>query len=168
MPKRSRAPRCGSLPTIVPFVELDRDDEERGRQVDDDAVDLPGVQRRDRVVVRVVHGRALRGPDEPRDVAVARRPDLGAELVRPEAGDGPDARDRRPGVRDDRLVDEVVRVRERDVPRALGRERDLRHVEVERLVAGPERVVERNRAPLVTWPFAKPSCFATAYATADS
>ena len=105
------------------------------------------VQRRDRVVVRVVHGRALRGPDEPRDVAVARRADLGAELVRPQAGDGPHARDRRSRVRDDRLVDEVVRVRERDVPRTLRRERDLRHVEVERLVAGPERVVERDCAP---------------------
>src|SRR5688572_23269417 len=93
-------------------VELDRHDEERRRQIDDDAVDLTRVQRRNGVVVRVVDGRALRGPDEPRDVAVARRAHLSAELVRAEASHGPDPRDRRPCVRDDCLVHEVVRVRE--------------------------------------------------------
>ena len=81
------------------------------------------------------------------DVVVARRPDLRPELVRAQARDGLHARDRRARVRHDGLVDEVVRVRERDVLRPLRRVRDLRHVEVERLLAGPERVVERHRAP---------------------
>src|SRR5262245_25368351 len=130
-----------------PVVELHGRDVEGRGQVDHDAVDLAGLQCRDRVVVRVVDGRALRGPDEVLDVVVAGRADLRAELVRPQSRHGPDSRDRRAGIPDGRLVHEVVRVRKRDVLRARGEERDLRHVEVERLRPRSERVVEGNRTP---------------------
>ena len=43
---------------ILPFGDLHRGDVERGRQVDDEAVDLAVLQRRDGSVVRVEDGHA--------------------------------------------------------------------------------------------------------------
>ena len=45
------------LPDDRAVLELDGDDVERGVEVDDDAVDLPDLQRLDRLVVVVVDAR---------------------------------------------------------------------------------------------------------------
>src|SRR6185312_8375764 len=112
---------------------------ERRRQVDDDAVDLAVLERLHRGVVRVVDERARRGLDAVDDVRVARRAELRAEFVAPETRDRPDLRDGLALSADDRLVDEVVRLREVDGLRAGRAERNLVDVEVERLVAGAVR-----------------------------
>ena len=111
-------------------------------------VDLAVLERLHRGVVRVEDERLRGGLDVLRDVRVARRPDLRAELERLEAGDRLDLRDRLALAADDRLVDVVVRHREVDGLRALGRVRDLGDVDVERLLARPERVVEGHDRPL--------------------
>ena len=80
----------------------------------------------------------------PDDVLVARRAELRAELVRLQRRDRLGARDLRVLAADERLVHVVVGVREVDHAIPLGRVRDLRHVEVEALVARPVRLGERG------------------------
>ena len=139
----------GELPDDGPVLDLlGADEEERGREVDDDAVDLLPVQGRDDVVRRVVDARLLVGLDGVLDVAEARRPDLGAELRVLQVGERGRVRDRRAVQPDERLVHVVVRVAEVDGHVALVGDRDLVDVEVEVLRAGPERVVERDDDPL--------------------
>src|SRR4051812_36962582 len=78
-------------------------DVERGRQVDDDAVDELVFQREDRLVVRVEDLDALR-LDRRADERVARGAELRGERVRLQRGDRLRLRDRRPVPHDDRLV----------------------------------------------------------------
>ena len=148
IPKCSFVPARGQLADDHAVGDLDGGDVEGRRQVDDDAVDLAVLQRLYRRVVRVVDEGLRRGLDVLRDVRVARRSDLRAELERLEAGDRLDLRDRLALAADDRLVDEVVAPREIGRLCALGRVRDLRDVDVERLLAGAERVVEGDDRPL--------------------
>src|SRR5262249_5537959 len=96
----------------------------------------------------IEHGRLLRRLDEVLDVLVARRAELRAELVLLQVGARLRACDRRSSLRDDRLVDVVVRVAEGDGLGARGRVRDLVDGEVELLRARGERCVERNDNPV--------------------
>ena len=147
-PKRSFVPLAANWPIDLAVRHLHRRDVERGRQVDDEPVDLAVLERLHRGVVRVVDlGRRAR-LDQVDDVVVARRPDLGTQLVLLEAVDRSHRRDRLALAADDRLVHEVVRLREVHRLRALRVVRDLRDVEVERLLAGAEGVVERGHRPL--------------------
>src|SRR2546421_8637172 len=70
-------------------------DEERGRQIDDEPVDLVRLQRRGHVRRVVVDGRLLVRLDVLDDVLVARRPELHPELVLLHVCLVLDARDRR-------------------------------------------------------------------------
>src|SRR5918994_4904816 len=81
---------------------------ERGRKVDDEAVDLAVLQRGHGGVVRVVDGDRLTRLDVPHDVLVTRRPKLRAELVLAQAVDRAHRRDGLALEAHDRLVDEVV------------------------------------------------------------
>src|SRR3954469_3158518 len=128
--------------------DLHRRDVEGRRQVDDDAVDLMGLQRRVDVVRRVVDRRLLVGLDVPLDVVVARRPDLSAELVLLHVGARLGGGDRGSLQADERLVDVVVGPAEVDALRTRGRERDLVDVEGEALGAGLERLVEWDDDPV--------------------
>src|SRR4051812_18046992 len=123
-------------------------EEERGRQIDDDRVDLLLLQGGDDVV-RVVEDLRLRaGLDDLLDRVEARRPDLHAEL---RVGDVRERRRlRRVGglQRDERLRRREVRLREVDPLRARWRDRDLVDVEVELLRAGCVGRVERLGRPL--------------------
>src|SRR5437016_1501803 len=123
-------------------------DVERRRQVDHEAVDLLVLESGDRGIVLIEHGRLLRRLDVVDDVVVARRSQLGAELVRLERRDRRCARDRRSLHHDERLVDVVVRVAEVDCIRPCRLVRDLVDVEVELLRARCEGGVERNDDPL--------------------
>src|SRR5207253_7183725 len=105
------------------------------------------LERRDREVVLRVDAGLLRRLDAVDDVLVARRAELGAELVAAEAGDRAGGGDRRALLDDERLVDVVVRVAEGDDLRALGRVGDLVDVEIEALLAGGERLRERDIGP---------------------
>src|SRR5919106_2206391 len=129
-------------------LELDGGDEERGRQVDDDTVDLLGLHRRDRVVERVVDRRLVVRLDVVDDVLVARRPDRRAELRALQVGDALCVRDLVGLQRDESLVDVVVRVAEVDRLRALVRVGDLVDVEVEVLGPRAEGLVERDDRPV--------------------
>src|SRR6476646_8100239 len=122
-------------------------DVERGRQVDDDAVDETALERLNRLVVRVV-GPARRGLDHVADVRRARRADLGSEPVVLERSDRLRTRDWLALQRDERLVHEVVALREIDRLCPLRAVGHLRQVEVERLLPGPVRVVEGDDGPL--------------------
>src|SRR6266550_2335917 len=124
-----------------------RDVERRG-QVDHEAVDLLVLESGDRGIVLIEHGRLLRRLDVVDDVVVARRPQLGAELVRLERGDRRRAGDRRSLHHDERLVDVVVRVAEVDGIRPCRLVRDLVDIEIELLRARCEGGVERNNDPL--------------------
>src|SRR6478672_666465 len=128
--------------------DLDGRDVEGGRKVDDQAVDLLVLQRGDRGVIGIEDGRLLRGLDVVDDVVVARRAELGAELVRLQGRNRGSTRDRRPLDDDERLVDVVVGGAEVDRARPCWLERDLVDVEIELLRSGCERRVERNDDPL--------------------
>ena len=75
------APGGLELPDDLAVVELRAGHVEGGRQVDDEAVDLLVLERRDRRVVGVVDARSFVGLMTSLIVVVARRPDLGAELM---------------------------------------------------------------------------------------
>ena len=120
---------------------------ERGRQVDDEPVDLLVLQGLDRAGVRREDRWLLRRLDLALDQLVARRAQLRAELVGLEPRHRRHLRDRSPVVDDDRLRHVVVRIAEVDDLRPVRRERDLVDVEVERLLARGERVVERRVLP---------------------
>src|SRR6266540_2690065 len=123
-------------------------DVERRRQVDDDPVDLLRLQAGIDVVGGVVDRRLLARLDVLRDVVVARRPELDAELVLLDVGRALRVRDRGALDADERLVDVVVAVAEVDALRSLRRERNLVDVEVEGLRAGLEGLVERDDDPV--------------------
>ena len=131
-----------------PVLDLHRGHVEGGRQVDDDPVDLAVLQRLDRGGVLREDRRRLRGLDRVLDEVVARGAELRAELVLPQRRDRLRPRDRLALEHDDRLVHVVVRRAEVDDLRAGGRDRDLVDVEVERLLAGRVRAVERHVRPL--------------------
>src|SRR5581483_4108129 len=73
--------RCRQLAEDRRIRHLHRGHVEGGRQVDDEAVDQLALQREHGLVVRRVDGLRLR-LDHADDGVVARRPELGAELVR--------------------------------------------------------------------------------------
>ena len=146
-PEALLAPRRRELADDLAVRHLHRRDVERGRQVDDEAVDLAVLERRDRRVVRVVDRDGRRGLDGVDDVLVARRPELGAELVLLQARLRAHRGDRLALEADDRLVDVVVRGAEAEHLRPLGRVRDLVDVEVERLLARRDRLVEGRVDP---------------------
>ena len=124
---------------------LHRGQEERGRDVDDDRVDLLVLERADDVVGGVEDLRLVARLDHVVDRVEAGGPDLDPDLGVGEVGE----RGRVGGVgvleRDDRLLGLVVGRREVDLLGALRRDRDLVDVEVE--VLRPRRVggVERAR-----------------------
>src|SRR5580765_8142474 len=131
----------------LPVRDLDRRHVESGRQVDDEAVDLFVLQRRDGSVVRVEHRRLLGRLDVVDDVVVAGRAELRPELVRLQSCDRRRARDLRSLDDDQGLVDVVVRVAEVDRLRPRGRGRDLVDVEVELLRPRCESRVEGDHDP---------------------
>ena len=80
-PKRSVAlPLFSNWPRILLSGHLHGRHVERGRQVDDEPVDLLVLQREHRAGVRREHGRLRRRLDRRRDERVARRAELRAEL----------------------------------------------------------------------------------------
>ena len=123
-----------------------RDVQGRG-QVDDEAVDLAVLERLDREVVGVVDLRLLARGDRRVDQVQAGRADLRAELVALEAGDRGLLRELAVLRRDDGLGHVVVAVGQVDRLGALLAEADLAQVDVEVLLARPDRVVERRGDP---------------------
>ena len=142
---------------------------ERGREVDDDAVDLAVLERRRPRRWSVVDGGVCERADVIGDVVVARRPDLGAELVRPRgrrrsstfAIGVPALRRRPPGSRSSTSS----RSRRSSRARACTRPAPCRSRTASCRAGTSWRTARRSTS---TWLFEKPSCFATAYATADS
>ena len=106
-------------------------------EVDHDAVDLAVVERLDGVGRVVEHRRLLVGLDRVDDEVVARRADLGAELVPPSGRRSTWPGDRRALDRHEGLVARRSSPSLKSTAcRALRRERDLLHVEVVVLRAG--------------------------------
>src|SRR3954451_12352866 len=142
------AARRAELADDLRARHLRRREEERGREVDDDRVDLLLLERGDDVV-RVVEDLRLRaGLDDLLDGVEARRPDLHAELGVRHVGKRRGLRRVRGLQRDERLGRGVVRRREVHALRARGRDRDLVDVEVKLLRAGRVGGVERLGDPL--------------------
>src|SRR6266545_4346991 len=112
-----------------------------------DPVDLSRVQRRDDVIRVVVDVRLLVGLDVIDDVAVARGPDLGAQLVTPQVCEGRRFGDARSLLDHERLLHVVVAVAEVHGLRPNGRVRDLSDEEVEVFGARLVRLVEVDRHP---------------------
>src|SRR5919204_2593628 len=106
------------------------------------------LQSRGYVLRVVVDGRVLVGLDVVDDVVVARRAELDTELVLLHVVLRLGAGDRAALDPDERLIDVVVRPAEVDLVRALLGVRDLVDVEVERLRARPERLLERDGDPM--------------------
>ena len=81
------AGRGGELADDAAALDLDGRDEQRRRQVDDDRVDLVGLECRLGADVVVVHERLGVGLDDVGDEVEARRARLGAELDVLQVGD---------------------------------------------------------------------------------
>src|SRR5689334_11585012 len=128
--------------------DLHRRHVEGGRQVDNDAVDLVGLERVDGIVQMLVRAWLRPRLDGVRDQVVAGRPDLGAELFALQRGDAGRVRVLVGLERDDRLVLGVVRAREVDRLGALLRDRHLGQVEVEVLRSRCIGLVEVGHLPL--------------------
>src|SRR3990170_694195 len=134
------------LPHDDALLDLDRRHEERGRQVDDDAVDVAVVEIGHRLREVVVDGGLLRRRlDHLGDHVQARGPDRGAELRVLQLVDRGRGRDRAPLGRDQRLVHVVVGLAEVDRVVSAGLVRDLLEHEVEVLLPRREGLVERHR-----------------------
>src|SRR5687768_3214207 len=126
---------------------LDRSDEERGRVVDDDAVDLTVPECVDGIVVSVVDRRILVRLDRVDDGVVARRSHLRAELRAAELSERCGTCEVRVLEDDDRLLDVVVGIAEVDGLVTGRHVRDLVDVEVEVLRARTEGGGEGNDDP---------------------
>ena len=122
-------------------VELGGDEVERRRHVGDDRVDLPVLQGLGGLRGVVVDERVGREPELLRGLQRGRA-DLGTDLGVLEAREARDVGVRRVGEGDDTLLGLVVRAGEVDDLLALARDGELVDVEVERLRAGLDRLVE--------------------------
>jgi len=137
-------PGCRELADDGAVLHLDRGDEEGRGQVDHDAVHLPRVERGDGGIVAVVDRWLLARLDLLFDVREAGRTHLRPKPVGRHVSDGGGLGDGGVRVGDQRLVREEVAVAQVDRLGALIGIRHLRQVEVEVLLAGGERVVERH------------------------